>query len=82
MMALLLTVHPTEARMCPDGSFGAGNKCTMAPDGSFVGGRAHMAPDGSFVGDGHLRQKRSNSRNGSGRKRMSMCPDGSFVMGR
>ena len=52
MMALLLTVHPTEARMCPDGSFGAGNKCTMAPDGSFVGGRAHMAPDGSFVGDG------------------------------
>ncbi len=82
MMALLFTFQPAEAKMCPDGSFVAGNKCTMAPDGSFVGGKARMAPDGSFIGDGHLRQERRNSENSSRRDRMSLCPDGSHVMGR
>jgi len=54
--------------MCPDGTFVGGDRCQMAPDGSFVGvsgsnSGAIMCADGSFVaGD-----------------RCQMAPDGSFV---
>ncbi len=42
--------------MCPAGTFvGNGRRCTMALDGSFVGGggsKTTMGPDGTFAGGG------------------------------
>ena len=54
LIALLFIVQSVRADtdMAPDGTYVSG-RATMAPDGSYVGGsRATLAPDGSYVGDG------------------------------
>ena len=63
LIPLLFITYSVNADMAPDGSYVSG-RATMAPDGSYVGGsRATMAPDGSYVGGG----------------RSTMAPDGSYL---
>ena len=77
MLALLLTVHPAEAQMAPDGSW-VGAEPQLAPDGSWVGGEPQLAPDGSWVG-GKSRMAPAGSWVGG---KPQMAPDGSWVGGK
>ena len=47
--------------MAPDGTY-VGGRPQMAPDGTYVGGRPQMAPDGTYVGG-----------------RPQMAPDGTYI---
>lgn len=39
------------AKMCPDGSYVAGNKRKLCPDGSYVdGSRCKLMPNGTYIG--------------------------------
>lgn len=65
---------------CPDGTVVAGDSCSLAPDGSFVGGPVNRAPDGTFVGGDPVRTPLGTyvgSRNG----RITRCADGTYVGG-
>lgn len=65
--------------LCPNGQYVVGDRCHMAPDGSFQGTKPQMAPDGSFVG-GRPQMAPDGSYVG-GQGRLRLCPDGSYVVG-
>jgi len=64
------TYQPLPSRprtlLCPNGQYVFGDRCRMAPDGTYVAGKPRMAPDGSYVG---------------GEGRMRLCPDDTYVVG-
>ena len=79
MASAAFLMQPAMAKMCPDGSYVAGNTCKLCPNGKYVGGKkCDLNPDGSYTaGKGKL------TPNGSyvpGNKRR-LCPDGSYVAG-
>jgi len=50
-LAHLLLSQSATAALCPDGTFVAGNRCRLAPNGKFISGDSpmRMAPDGSYT---------------------------------
>lgn len=66
-------------RLCPDGSYVVGERCYLAPDGSYHGGQPRMAPDGSYVAGEPRLAPNGQYLGGYGPTRL--CPNGSYVRG-
>lgn len=66
--------------MCPDGSYVAGTRCWIAPNGQYLAGPPTIAPDGTYV-VGTPRITPNGSYIG-GTGPITICPDGSYVAGK
>lgn len=65
--------------MCPDGSYVAGTRCWIAPNGQYLGGPPTIAPDGTYVAGAPRIAPSGKYIGGTGP--ITICPDGSYVSG-
>lgn len=77
------TYQPLPSRprtlLCPNGQYVFGDRCHMAPDGSYHGDKPQMAADGTYVGGKPQMAPDGSYVGGSGR--LQFCADGSYVIG-
>jgi len=80
-LVLLLWASPGNAgTQCPDGSYVSGDRCVLAPNGTYVsrGGPVGLAPNSTFpIG----RIAPSTGAAVGARQGATLCPNGQYVIG-
>jgi hypothetical protein len=75
LVFLLWAVPGNAGTQCPDGSYVSGDRCVLAPNGTYVsrGGPVGLAPNSTFP-IGRIIPS-------TGRQGATLCPNGQYVIG-